>query len=323
MSKRFDNKKLFFLLAGLSVIMILTMVVKIPKDNATFISRIFELDTLKVSKIVLFPKNDNVKPVEFSRKNGSWIVQQDEIIASARKGAVQNMVIETMNIKPQSLATKDKSKWKEFELTDSLGTRIKFFDNKGKVMADLLIGKTSYKQADNNSNGGYNGNNVVATTYIRLYNESEVYSVDGFLSFILNTKFNDWRDNSFIRTGKNDITSIRFIYPADSSFNLSKTGKEWNVANQVADSVNVTDYINSLGLSDGQHFKDNYKPVLPPLYQIVIEGNNLLSLSVKCYQQAGSGEYILNSSMNPDVYFSSGTDGLFNKLFKPRSFFLK
>ena len=53
-----------------------------------------------------------------------------------------------------------------------------------------------------------------------------------------------------------------------------------------------------------------------------IEGNNLLSLSVKCYKGEHDNEFILNSNLNPEVYFSSRKDGIFDKLFKSEKYFL-
>src|SRR5665647_1705682 len=101
--------------------------------------------------------------------------------------------MEVLNIKPQSLAAMNKSKWKDFELTDSLATHIKFLSKKGKALADLMIGKFTYKQVDN-PNTGYSANNIQGTSFVRLYNEEEVYGVEGFISFLLSGKFEDWRD---------------------------------------------------------------------------------------------------------------------------------
>jgi len=322
MSKRFNNKKLIYLLAGLIVILLLTIIVKIPKENATIKSRLFDLDTLQVSKIILYPKINNGIPVEFNKNNMKWSVQQGDIISATRNGAVQNMFTEALNIKPQRLVTRDKSKWKEFELTDSLGTRIKFLNNKGKVMTDLMIGKFTYKQVAN-PYGGDGGNNIRGTSFVRLFNEKEVYAVDGFLSFYFNLKFEDWRDNSFIKADKNDITNVRFIYPADSSFNISKEGAIWRVESQETDSVNVENYLNTLVLLNGQYIKNNYKPVLSPISQIMVEGNNLLNITIKCFKVEGVDEYILNSSLNPEIYFTTGTDGIYKKLFKSREYFVK
>ncbi len=40
------------------------------------------------------------------------------------------------------------SRWEEFNLTDSLATRIKFLNKRKKVLADLMIGKLDFKQPD-------------------------------------------------------------------------------------------------------------------------------------------------------------------------------
>jgi len=56
---------------------------------------------------------------------------------------------------------------------------------------------------------------------------------------------------------------------------------------------------------------------------MVIEGNNLLNITVKCFKGEADGEYILNSSLNPEVYFTSRRDGIFEQVFKPLSYFIK
>jgi hypothetical protein len=322
MNKRFDNKRLTILLAGLTIVLSLTIIFKNPKEKATLKSKLVELDTSKVSKIILYPKISNGKEVEFNRSNNKWTVRQGNMISATQAGAVQNMFNEVMNMKPQSLAAVNESQWKDFELTDTLGTRVKFLDKKGNKLADLMIGKFDYSQADN-PYGSYGGNSVKITSYVRVYNEKEVFAVDGLLPFSFNMKFEDWRDKTFIRAGNNDITTIRFTFPADSSYTLTKKDSVWYTGAVKTDSSAVAGYLNSMKLLEGENFKDNYKPVVNPFFQLQIEGNNLLSISVKCYVGEGNSEYILNSSLNPEVYFSSKRDGIFDKLFKPKSFFVK
>jgi hypothetical protein len=321
MSSRFNNKYLFYLLAGLVVIMLITVLIKIPRENATLRSRIAEFDTSAVNKIIIYPKTLKTGSFEFERSKNKWLVKQGDIVSATQEGAVQNIFGEVLNLKPQSLAAVKKSQWKEFELTDSLATRIKFLDRKGKTLADLMVGKMSYRQQDN-PYAGYGGNNVQVTSYVRLYNERNVYAVEGFISFTFNTKFDDWRDKTFIRSDKKDITKITFTYPADSSYTISKNGNVWQIAGQTADSARVAGYINSLGLLYGQNIKDNYQPVMSPVYQMLVEGNNLLNISVKCYKNEDNDEFIVNSSLNPDVYFSSKRKDIPDRLFKPEGYFL-
>jgi hypothetical protein len=321
MSNRFDNKKLIYLLAGLIIILFLTVIVKIPKEEATLKSKIVELDTSEVNKILLNPKISKGKTVEFTRSNEKWMVQQGSIISATQEGAVQNIFNDIINLKPKSLAAVNKSKWNEFELTDSLATRIKFLDKKGKTLADLLIGKFNYRQADN-PYGGYGGNNVQITSFVRVYNEKEVYAVDGLLPFSFNMKFEEWRNKTFIRSNSNDITGIHFTFPFDSSYSLVKKDSVWYIGPLKADSLSSANYLVSLKSLDGKEFKDNYKPAVNPDYQIQVEGNNLLSFSVRCYKGEGIDEYILNSTLNPDIYFTSKRNGMFEKIFKPQSHFL-
>jgi hypothetical protein len=148
-----------------------------------------------------------------------------------------------------------------------------------------------------------------------------VYAVDGFLTFSFSGNFSDWRDKTFIKSDKNSITSVRFIYPADSSFSLVKEGSLWKGSGLPVDSVSTTNYLSSLEMLNGQSIKDNYNPVISPVFQLMVEGNNLLSFSVKCYKGEVADEYILNSSQNPDVYFTSNSKGIFEKLFKPSGYF--
>jgi hypothetical protein len=111
--------------------------------------------------------------------------------------------------------------------------------------------------------------------------------------------------------------------PSDSSFILTKKDSLWFEGNQPADSLNTSNFLNSIGYIDGQDFSDEYKPVSPPAYQLIIEGNNLLNITVKCYKGEGEDKYILNSSLNPDVYFTSDKNGIFNQLFKSQDYFIK
>jgi hypothetical protein len=238
------------------------------------------------------------------------------------KGAVGKIFAEVLAIKPQSLAAIDKSKWQEFQLADSLATRVKFQNKKGKVVVDLMVGGFTFKQV-NNPSAGYGGNNIEGTSFARLFGEEKVYAVEGFLAFSFSGKFNDWRDKTFLKCNKEDLTKITFTLPSDSSFILTKKDSLWFEGNQPTDSLNISNYLNSIGYIDGQDIRDEFKPTSPPVYQLIIEGNNLLKIIVKCFKGDGEDKYILNSSLNQDVYFTSSKNGIFDQLFKSQSYFYK
>jgi hypothetical protein len=322
MSKRFNNKNLFYILGVLVIIMLMTFLLKVPRERATLKSSLVSFDTLAIGKIEIIPNNSAGKAFKFIKQNNSWSVRQGNIISKPAAGAVQNIFNEILSIKPQSLAAVSESKWKEFNLTDSLATRIKFLNSKDKLLADILLGKVSYKQVTN-PYGSSGGNSIEGTSYVRINGQKEIYAVNGFLAFSISGKFSDWRDKSLIRCRKEDVLKVRFNFPGDSSYTLTKKDSGWFVDNTKADSTIVSNYLNLVGNINGIDINDDFKPVSNPDYKIDFEGNNLLSSSVKCFAAGGTGDYILNSNLNPEVFFTSKKSGIFSQIIKSKNYFLK
>jgi hypothetical protein len=321
MSKRFDNKKSLYILAVLIILLGLTILIKLPRERATIKEKLVELDTALVNKIIIYPRVNEGASFEFVRKNGIWILQNDNLTAVPEKDVVRNILMEVQNLKPKSLEATDKTQWKDFNLTDTLAIRVKLLDNKAKSLADLMIGRFTYNQRGNPYGNSY-ANGIEGISYVRLAGDKNVYGVEGFLSLTFSGKFNDYRDKSFIKLNKENVVKISFAFPSDSSFILTRKDSVWFAGNQAADSLAVAEYLNSLSYLNGNDFMDNFKPADNPIFELSIEGNNLLNLSVKCYKTDKEDEYILSSSLNPDVYFTSRKDGIFGKLFKSESHFL-
>ena len=173
MSKKFDNRKLLIILSGLLVVLLLTVIIKMPRERSTLKSTLVELDTASVGEIVITPKSKSSESFRFSRDKTRWNIIMGEIVAKPTRGAVKNIMSEILSIKPKSLAAVGESRWKEYELTDSLATKVTIRNSKGKELAGLFIGKFSYRQAGN-PYGGYGGNNIEGTTYVRLDGEKEI-----------------------------------------------------------------------------------------------------------------------------------------------------
>ena len=320
MSKRFDNRRIVFILGVLIVLLALTILVKLPKSKGTIKEDLVEIDTAKITRIIIRPRIAEGAPFEFIKKNGRWTVKQDNVVAQPEKDAVQNILSEVINIRPKSLEAIDKSAWNEFNLTDSLAIRVRFLDEKGKSMTDLMIGRFSYSQTAN-PNASPGGTGIQGTSFVRLYDDTRVYGVEGFLALSFSGKFNDYRDKSFLKLSREDATKLTFVFPADSGFVLSRKDSVWHANGQTADSLALASYLNSLRYVNGQDIRDNYKPAGNPAYELNIDGNNLLSISVKCFKTETENEFILNSSQNPDVYFTSKKDGIFDKIFKSEKYF--
>ena len=168
----------------------------------------------------------------------------------------------------------------------------------------------------------YNQNNIKGISYVRLHDENEIYAVDGFLNMALNMNFKFWRNQQILKTKKNNITKLSFIYPADSGFVALRKDSVWVIGNQPVDPVSFENYLTSLGHKSESLFIDNFTPEDNADYQLVIEGDNMSGIVISGYQ-TDDQEVIIHSSMNPDSYFSSTYEGIFSKLFISREEILK
>lgn len=321
MSNRFENKKLLYVLGLLLIILAITYLVKIPRQSSTLKTTLLRFDTAQVVRIVIKPKSLEGGEFEFIKEKDGWKVRQGDIVSKPRTSAVSNLLSDLIDIRPAGLAAVDRAKWAEYDVTDSLGIRVRTENRKGKALADVVIGRFSYKPVQN-PYGGYGSGSIDGTSYVRLANENEVYAVDGFLTFSFSGGFDEWRDKTLIHATRSDINKITFAFPADSGFVLEKTDNKWMAAGMPADSAKTSDYLSEISFTDGEKFADGFRPASTPAYKADIEGNNMLSITIKCYRHE-DGRLILNSSLNPDVYFESTFDGIFGRIFKSAGYFRK
>jgi hypothetical protein len=318
MSKKISNKILLVVLAAVTVTYVAVRYFKSQKTERTFKTELVTIDTSKVSSILLYPHAENGEEVRFTKKENKWSVQKKNTIDEVENKMIEHLLQELVAIKPQNLAAKTSAEWKDFQLTDSLATRVKVIEEGGKQTLDLLIGKLT--PVRNGNNGGFQGNNVSGISYVRLAGENEVYGVNGFLPFTFNQPFNGFRNHTFVKFAPNEVKKVSFSYPADSSFTLIRNGATWNIAGKTADSTKISNYLNGISNLNNSEFVDEFTPV-NPLMVLTIERDTASSIVVKCFSGKKENEYILNSSLNPKAYYTSSSGGVFSSLFKgPKEF---
>lgn len=320
MASKFNNKILLIVLVILAGLFILTRTIKQKRSSGNLKTDIVKVDSSAVNSILLYPSAEKGAEIMFSRIGKKWRVAKGEITADADKNNIDNMFAELINLKPESVITRNKDKWKDYGVTDSLGTRVVIKEGK-KTVLDLIVGRFDYQQSPSGY-GGYGGNYGTGRTYIRLKEETDVYVVKGFLAMSFNQTFKNWRDQIFLKTDRNSINLLTFDYPADSGFVAMKSDSIWIIEGITADSSAMASYLNELSRKSNSAFIDGYSPVIGPDYQLTINGTNMTPVIIKAYRK-GENEYVMNSSQNPDSYFTSPPTGLFGNIFKPKSQFLK
>ena len=314
MNKKMNNKVLLSVLGILILVFFITNYLKNNNSDNILKTDLISIDTSKVSEIIIHPSGVNKADVKFINKNGKWNVNNGHVNSETKEGDMGRILSELASIKIERLITKSKDKWEKYQLSDSLATLLEIREKDKSSPLKLFLGKVNYK-APQGSGRQFNAQSFSAQTNIRVNNDYNVYLVNGFLGMMFNRDFNAWRKDDFIKFDKNSITNINFAHPADSSFSISKIDSVWKVGNKIPDSTKLAQFITSISNKTIRDFVDGYNPESAPEHTLKISGNNMKDIEVKCYRDVAENRFLMESSLNPGVFFSSKTEGVFNKIF--------
>ena len=159
------------------------------------------------------------------------------------------------------------------------------------------------------------------TSYVRLNKEDEVYAVEGYLKMNFSMDINNYRNKALVDVNKDDITALKFSYPADSSFMLFKQNDKWLLNNMPVDSAKTISYISNISRLMCYDFVDGENHSNVPEYQLTIEGNNFAPIVIEAFLADTVNKFIIKSSAHTDGSFSGGKSGLTDKIFVGRSEF--
>jgi hypothetical protein len=306
MFKKLNFKTLALLFGGLLVIVVIMQVVKHSSGDRNFKDKLFTVDTAKVSTIILMPRLDKSE-IRLVRNGNTWTMSVKGKNYKIEKGYVEDMLRILPQMKPERVVATDKSEWPNYQVTDSASIRVKA-EQGTKVVADFLVGKFSYTQ-------------YKQTTFVRPFDENEVYAIDGFLAMIFNKSMNDLRNKNLVNVNQSDITRLTFTYPADSSCMLIKNDKIWKINGEKADSAKVANYLSYISSASGDDFVDNSVPSGKPVLSVKIEGKNFNPIEINAFAADTTHKYIVASSTNPDSKFSGAKFNLTQRIFLgPRQF---
>ncbi len=321
MYKKLNLKTLAIVLIVLIVAAIAVYLSDSKKGERSFRAQMMDADTSKVTKIVIYPKAEKENAIELIKEPDGWKIISDADSYNADQAMVKNILVTLAGLKPQRLAATEKSRWHEFDVTDSAATRVKIYTGK-KLATHLYVGRFSYQPPKNQNPYNY-GQQGTMLTFVRLADEKSVYSVEGFLGMSFGRDVNDYRNKAVTRFNKEDLTRLAFTYPADSSFALVREGNSWTIEGLVCDSASVADYINTLSVLNSSYFVDDKKPTEDrPDFTLNIEGNNFATpVVVKAFKSDTITGYMISSSLNKGAWFSGKESDLVNKIFTSKNKF--
>ena len=289
------------------------------KHDKTFKTALVRIDSAGVSKIQIYPVKAGHAEITLLREGDDWSVTKEGRKAEADQGAVKNVIHELMRLKPQRLAGKGREKWDEYEVSDSLGTRVKVFEG-GKSTADVIVGKFSFKQ--NPGQQGFRQDNVSMFSYVRLSGEDETYVVEGFLNMTFNQDMDGWRNKTVTKCNREDITEIAFHYPADSGFTAVLRDSVWMIGAEVVPENKIGAYFGKLTNTMNSNFDDAFAGQgRAPVYSITIRGNNMSDIAIRAFAGDDGQQFTVHSSQNPEAYFTADRETLVDRLFVGRGAF--
>ncbi len=323
MFNKLNTKWLVGIFAGLLLIVLLVTLndkKATLNRNRSFRSQLTDFDSARVTSVVIYPKSQKDQIV--LKKDGrSWSVQEGNKKYSADESAVKNAIENLISMTAIRMASRDKSSWKEFEVTDSSSTRVQVLTGK-KVVADLFIGKFTYQQPKNANQYQYMRQRGTLTSYVRIAGDDAVYALDGLLSMTFNRQASDFRNRVIIKSEAKDWNKLSFAIPG-GSFNLIKQNEKWMIDGILADSASVAKYLNGIqNLSSVNYIDQPALDKTEPDYTLSIEGANLQNpIKIKAFRTDTANMYALTSSMNEGSYFSGKQSGLFTKIFVDKNSF--
>jgi len=313
MSKKYNNRILLGVFLVLAVILLITRFAGNGKRERTLNTEIVRIDTATVSGILLYPTAGQGKEIRFTRTGDTWEVSMEGRTVPGDAGRIMNMLTELAQLRSEQLVARSPDRWPGFQVDDSSATRVVVREG-SETTLDLLVGRFSYQQPQQNNYNPYGRNQVNGKTFVRLNGQDEVHAVEGFLAMTLNQPFDSWRNADVTRFNQALLSRLVFDYPADSGFVAERNEAGWMVAGMLADSLSMSRYLNRLSGKQDRNFFSGSTPARDPAYHLTLEGDNMETIQVSAWI-SDSSNYVIHSSLNPETWFLSDRGGLFGDLY--------
>jgi len=315
MIRKLGNKGLLLILVLLLAVLGIFRYISNKKGENTFQTAIIpKIDANKLNGMIIFPKMKTGKPYVFSKKENMWYASQGDVISRAAPRSVNYMISQLEQISPDRLGSNDPKDWKEYNVNDSLGTRVVFLYDKDTAL-DVVVGRFSFIPQQKKS-----------ISYVRLSGQKEVYAVDGFLSMNITQDFDAWRDKQVMPGDYTVWNKLTYTYPADSGFSISiNKNDRWVFGdNTLPDSLTAINIIKDVNNQNYGVFINKFDTGgKQALFTLRVEGNGFSPAIIRAYVAHDANKYAITSSLNPGVFFSGNRNEMFRKIFPSKSAFYK
>jgi len=302
------------LLALFAVLLVITGIVKLTGNGSSskgLRSAIIKVDSAKVNKIDIQTLKHG--PVTLYKKKKTWYVEgKDTPAYKAQTNLIAGILGHFTDLMPNAVVTRDKSKFRRYQV-DTTGTMVDFY-NGNKKLGGIILGRFQMEgRRDMNS-------------YVRPENKQVVYSVKGMLSSHFNQPIDNWRNKQVWKLKDKNVKQINLVYPADSSFSITPSGK--NLYLYGSDSLKTD--VASMIIRDAcnlqaDSFKHNIKPdnFGKPLYKVQIKMNNGVTNTLKVKPDTSNKQNYIVAASNYPYVFTKDKYTMDNQILRSKNSVLK
>ena len=306
MKQKVSTKILVIILVILVGIVVVNKMFLSKKSERNFKEILVTIDTTNISEISFIPKQ-STDEITFVKKSNNWFVKSGDNEYNASSRNIKGLLSELAKLKPKSVVGRKKETWAKFEVNDSLGTKLKVKEG-SKLVADLVVGKFSYKQ----TNGPQGGQNYIITSYVRLTNDKDIYAIDGQLSLMFNKDVNSYRNTEVAHFVKENVTEI-IINTPNGNTTTAKQNNTWLTNGEQADSLAIDKYLSSITNLTNRNFINDSGDLSNPMYSFKIKGNNFNEIEINAYPKDSVSSYLV-SNQNLGTVFEDKNNEIINKL---------
>ena len=263
------------------------------------------IDTAQITNIMI---ENPGSQIELDRNNNSWLmITEQGAEVSVLKERVTHMLSSLMHLSPTRIISHDRAKWRDYQV-DSTGERIHIFEGKNKTL-DLIIGR-----------GAMQGQRTFVT-YVRPYQEDNVYVIENFSGSSVSANSVNYRNKDILTLVGDSIHQLLFDYP-ESVFTLARMGDHWEIDGEPTDSIKTTNYLKKLHRISSTSFADKQRPAMNavPTSSLTIFTHGAENAVIRLFDSP-DGESIIHSSQNPENYFAD--TAVVNKVFVGKGEFLQ
>lgn len=323
MFKKLNIKVLLIILVVL--VGVVALINLIGNKERTFKSQVMEFDPEQVTGMLVHnPKNAGLIDIE-RQDDGSWTVSSEGKTYMADQMTIENMLRMMTEMRTERIAATSMDKWEDFHVSEESGIRVELLSD-DDVLADVVIGKFSYKmldQQDPRQQQFQQQQQAKMTSYLRHFDEDEVYAVEGILRMNFTSGIEFFRSKNLVGKTAEEIGKIIFEYP-DRSFFIERSADGWMLDGQPADSLKTARFVHKIATMRSSEFIDDIElSGRQAEMKLRIEGTGFKPIDIAFYPAADSTiKYYVTSSFNPGSVFNGEKGKLMEKAVADRERFM-